>query len=86
MVHGWVRGETLNHMLACAFLKLELSVSLSMTVRLALFFTVQKKISPRTVLSLCSTLVLSSGVHDVGCKQHKQTIRKVLVECRKEWL
>lgn len=60
-------------------------LSLSVTVRLALFFTVQKKIPPRIVLPFCPTLVLSFGVHDVGYKQHKQTIRKVLVECRKEW-
>lgn len=80
--HGWVRGETLNHMLACAVLKLEISFFLSVTVRLTLFFTVQKKIPPQTVLPLCPTLVLSSGIHDVGCKQHKQTIRKVLVEER----
>lgn len=28
MGRGWVRGETLNHMLSCAFLKLEHSLSL----------------------------------------------------------
>lgn len=59
--------------------------TLSVTVGLTLFFTVQKKIPPPTVLPLCLALVLSSGVHDVGCKQHKQTIRNVLAECRKEW-
>lgn len=64
---------------------LSLCLSLSLTVRLALLFTVQKKIPPWIILPFCPTLVLSFGVHDVGYKQHKQTIRKVLVECRKEW-
>lgn len=80
---SWMaEGETLNHMLACVFLELELSLC---DCQAGPILYCPEKNSPPDSINLVSHSSLSSGVHDVGCKQHKQTIRKVVFECRKEW-